>query len=320
MPIEAPAELMPVFQKFLTVEYATMTAAGAPLTYPVTPYTGEKTLDVSTGLSYPLKAERARRNPKVCLLYSYPRGSGLDNPPTVLVYGHAAVRDANLQANTDRYVRYVAPNMPLPPFILRTMNWYFSRIWVEITPLKALWWERGNLDSQPQRWEAPPTVQRPASDPAPATASPPGWKGDPPSDWRPGASYALQNLGTPVLTVVDADGYPVPFRVRKVELVDDGFRVIMPQGAPVQPQGKACLTFHAHPETFTGQENMVFAGSMNSDRFQVEKRLGDWSLPPKGLGVVISLFGNGFKLRPHVKAEAARRGQPVPRVNLPKST
>src|SRR5215217_902128 len=57
-----PEVLLPLFERAITVEYASFTRAGAPITYPVTPYVGEDglTLDVSTGLTYPSKAERAR--------------------------------------------------------------------------------------------------------------------------------------------------------------------------------------------------------------------------------------------------------------------
>jgi hypothetical protein len=73
---------------------------------------GGRSLDVSTGLTYPAKAERARRDPRVCLLFADPVGSGIDAPPTVLVQGLATVRDCDLQANTDRYVRASMKRFP----------------------------------------------------------------------------------------------------------------------------------------------------------------------------------------------------------------
>jgi len=316
-PLPYPSELLPVFQKSITCEYASLTASGTPITFPVTPYMGENTLDVSTGLTYPSKAERARRNPKVGLLYSDPVGSGLQNAPVVLVYGHAAVRDAHLQTNTDRYVKYAHKNMPLPPFVLRRMTFYFARIWVEVTPIKILWWENRDLDAAPKRWDAPAGLDLPQSDPAPKGESLGRWK-EAPQDWREGAAYAAEYLGVPVLTVVDDDGYPVPFRVKGAALVDEGFKLEIGAGAPAKAAGKACLTFHSHPEVFTGQENIVFVGEMQEGGlFKVERRPGDWSLPPKGLGALTSFFTSGIKLRPRLKAEAERRGQPVPKVRLP---
>lgn len=85
-----PEAALEMFQRAITVEYTSLTRAGAPIMVPLTPFLGQDrlTVDVSTGLTYPTKAERARRNPKVCLLFSDPIGSGLPNPPVVLVgYG-----------------------------------------------------------------------------------------------------------------------------------------------------------------------------------------------------------------------------------------
>src|SRR4051794_6053849 len=97
-----PSELWEVTKRFATCEYATLTAKNTPVTFPLTPYLGEdgRTIDVSTGLAYPAKAERVRRNPKVGILFSNPTGSGIEKAPVVLVYALATVRDSDLQANT----------------------------------------------------------------------------------------------------------------------------------------------------------------------------------------------------------------------------
>ena len=91
---------------YVTTEYASLDRGGAPITWPVTPYAGStgETIDVSTGLTYPLKAERARRNPKVALAFTHPTGSGLNAPATFVVQGLATVRDADLRDNAARYL------------------------------------------------------------------------------------------------------------------------------------------------------------------------------------------------------------------------
>jgi len=134
---------------------------------------GGTTLDVSTGLTYPAKAERARGNPKVALLYSDPVGSGLEEAPVALVQGLATVRDADLQANTDRYVclslaKLRAVYEGQPRFVLRSLTWYFARIWMEVTPMRILWWPLGHLGEPPRGWRAPAGTPAPPSDPAPA--------------------------------------------------------------------------------------------------------------------------------------------------------
>jgi hypothetical protein len=279
-------------------------------------------LDVSTGLTYPSKAERARRNPKVALLFSDSVGTRLSNPPVVLVQGLAAVRDADLQANTDRYLRQSMQKVPeayagMPAFLLTRMPWYFVRIWIQVTPLRILWWPGGDLDRQPERWEAPKDIIVPVSDPAPPGKAPGSWKAGP-ADWQPGASYAVQHLGDPVVTWVDERGFPLPMRVRGASLTSTGIRFDLPAGQPASLNGQACLTFHTHPEKFTGQQNMVFTGRVEaSGTFIVDRQIGDWSLAGSKLQATLDFMNNGRKLAPRLKEEARRRGQPVPSIRLP---
>lgn len=327
-PAAWPEELLPLFERAITVEYASLTRAGNPVTYPVTPYVGEDglSLDVSTGLTYPAKAERARRNPKVALLYSDPLGSGLDAAPVALVQGMATVLDSDLQANTDRYVRLAMAKLPdayegQPKFMLRTLAWYFARIWIQVTPTRILWWPAGRPHDAPREWTAPEGTSAPPSDPAPPGKQPASWT-EQPSGWRAAAKMALQEFPFRDLTLEGTDGFPVCLPVADISLEAEGLRLRAARLADARPEGPACLTFHAHDEGFSFQQNRVLVGRVSQAddgalAFAVERLLGDWSLPSGRLATTLDfMFRKGRRLRPRLKTESARRGQPVPRVRF----
>ncbi len=325
--IALPPELIPLLTDSWVCEYSSIRKNGTPVTHPLLPWPGEdgRTIDINTGLAYPTKAEMARNNPHVCLLYSDPtclRWAD-DNPPTVLVYGHATVYDSDLQANTDRYVQGMITRTQtwrkVPMFILRRMIGYFARIWIAVTPLKVLWWSEGDLEKPPKRWYAPDGTRAPASDPRPKPLSKP----HKPlvivsTDWYSDLVYALDNLGKPILTVVDEDGYPVPFRVNSGSLQSDGMQLELPLAFPTKAQGCACVSFHK--EHMKNGEldvlmNMAFTGIVSRDGanalFQVKRRL-----PASNIKFGITGMVSGFRFirstEKRLNAEAARRGQPVP--------
>ena len=322
-----PPEILPFLSRAFTCEYATQTRAGQPLTVPITPHLGVdgSTVDVATGLAYPLKAERARNDNKVCLLFSYPTGTGLEDAPTVLIYGEATVRDANLQANTDRYValsmqKFDVAGSSLSRFVHRRGGWYYSRIWVHVTPLKILRWPGGDLDLEPLVWTAPDGTHAPPSDPKPKGKSP-GKIFAEPEDWRPGARHSVEKMGAPVVTVLDADGYPVPMRMKAVETTDEGFRITPPAHLPTPIEGRVCVTFHSHPKVFTSQENIAFVGEATPTGgaldVRVTRQIGSFSLGRSAGQAMKSFFTHGRAIKKRLKGEAARRGQKVPKVNLP---
>ena len=329
-PGDWPEGLLPLFEKAITVEYASLTRAGSPVTFPLTPYVGEDglTLDVSTGLTYPAKAERARRNPKVALLYSDALGSGLARAPVALVQGLATVRDSDLQANTDRYVRLSMAKAPdaykgQPKFLLRSVAWYYARIWIQVAPTRILWWPSGHLDEQPQEWAAPAGMNVPASDPAPPGGQPPvAWLGES-AGWRQAAEQAVRGFPFRDLTFVGADGFPVCVPVREIALEQEGFRLHATRVAGAIPEGPACLTFHTHNPKFTTQQNRAFVGGLSPMDdgtlvFGVERLLGNWNISDNKLGFMFDfLFRKGRRLRPRLRKEATRRGQAVPKVRFP---
>lgn len=321
-----PDAVRQVLEHAVTVGYASISRTGTPIMIPVGPYVepGARTVDVSTGLTYPAKAERARRNPKVCLLFADHVGSGLTDAPVVLVRGLATVRDADLQANTDRYVRQALAKTPemmkgLPSFALRRLTFYFARIWIQVTPIEIMWWTSTALDHEPGRWLAPTGTTAPPSDPRPAGRQPPGWL-EPPVDWQPTARKAVANLDQRDLVWVGADGFPLGVPVADMEQTADGFAVGLGDHLPDVPHGAACLTFHAHPASFTRQENHTFVGHVSGTgpkyHFRVHRLLADVSLAGGKVANMLAFLGAGRRLRPRLRTEAARRGQPVPEVRL----
>ena len=102
---------------------------------------------------------------------------------------------------------------------------------------------------------------------------------------------------------------------------ETGFRLQLESHLPRAPDGPACLTVHAHPEEFTGQENHTFlgqvrAGSSDEYDFVVERALADWSITGTKLARSLDFLRKGRSLKPRLASEAARRGQPVPTVHL----
>jgi hypothetical protein len=327
-PVGWPEAVVPIFQHAVTVEYTSLTRAGTPIMVPVTPYLEPeaRTLDISTGLTYPAKAERARRNPKVCLLFADQVGAGLSDAPVVLVQGLATVRDADLQANTDRYVRLALAKAPemfrgQPRFLLRRLDWYFARIWIQVTPIRIWWWQANAPDHVPGQWVAPPATTAPPSDLAPAGRPPSAWL-QAPADWRATARSALARLDQRDLGWVGPDGFPLAVPLAEVDQVEQGFRLRIARHLPAAPQGPACLTLHAHPARFTRQENHTFLGEVANTGpddyvFRVRRLLADVSLTGNKLASTLGFFAKGRRLAPRLAPEAARRSQPVPKVRHP---
>src|ERR1700760_2681830 len=114
MTASLPDEVQAVFDRFITTELTTINQAGQPITWPMTPYysRGAPCIDVTTGLGYPKKANDARANPLVSLLFSDPTGSGLQDPPMVLIQGTAEGEHRALEANRQRQERESPERLP----------------------------------------------------------------------------------------------------------------------------------------------------------------------------------------------------------------
>jgi Pyridoxamine 5'-phosphate oxidase len=289
-----PPEVQQVFDRFVTTEFTTVDRRGQPITWPLTPYyrPGDSCIDVTTGLGYPKKAKDARANPKVSLLFSDPTGCGLDHAPQVLVQGTAAVDDADLAANRERYRREIVEKLPgtesqLPPKFLEPLfDWYFTRVYVHIRPERVYVWPDADIAHEPELFDAHMEEVRSGHDEEPAGAHASTEGGGPTWDSR------MDELGTryphAVVSLVAPDGFP--FSVRLPIAVDRSARRVHLEGAPVgvpwQP-GLACVTAHGHNPDFDWQRNFQVRGDLVEENGAwaviPHKLVGGFELPPGSL-------------------------------------
>ncbi|HKP90313.1 MAG TPA: hypothetical protein VJT75_10090 [Thermoleophilaceae bacterium] len=318
MTASLPEDVQAVFDRFVTTEYTTVDRRGQPITWPVTPYHARHagTVDVTTGIGYPKKADDAAANPMVALLFSDPTGCGLDDPPTVLVQGTADVDDRDLEANRERYTRESAQKLPVmnqsapPKALQRFFTWYYARIYVHVRPERVYVW-RGGPDAEPELLDAHMEEVRSGHNEEPAAPHPGPREREPVWDAR------LDELGrrydTAVVSLVSPDGFP--FSARVPVAPDRDSRQVrigpVPAGTPFQP-GLACLTAHDHAPDFAWQRNFQARGDLVRDgdgwALVPAKLVGGFELPPGGtLGRMRANFSKIMRYRRIARRELAKR-------------
>src|SRR5947208_4167325 len=319
MTASLPAEVQAVFDRFITTEYTTIDRRGQPITWPVTPYyrPGAGAIDVCTGIGYPKKANDAEGNPRTALLFSDPTGSGLEDPPMVLVQGTAKVDRSDLDANARRYEREALEKLPatrdqLPPRIARPFfRWYFARIYVYVRPERVYVWPRGDVSAEPELHDTHLEEVR-SGHSEEAEAGPPAPEGGAEA-WDVRMDELGQRYPRAVLSFVAPDGFP--FSVRVPVTVDRAAHRVRlgaePVGAPFEP-GLACLTAHDHAPDFAWQRNFQVRGDLVRDEqgwsLVPHRLVGGFELPPVSTLARYRLnLRKAMRFRRIAKREMARR-------------
>jgi hypothetical protein len=279
-----PQDVQQVFHRFMTTELTTVDSRGQPIVWPVTPYCepGATTIDVTTGVGYPKKAEDARRNPRIGMLFSDPTGSGLEGGIRVLVQGIAEVDDRDLQANFERYRAESDRKVPLvrkewfPPAPLdRMFSWYFERIYIKARPERVFVWPDGDPAKPPTIHDARLEEVRAGHVEEAPQGRPPTAGGN--AKWDKRMDELGQRHDEAVLSWVAPDGFPLAVRVpincdRAERLVRIGAE---PSGLPLL-EGRACLVAHSHAPDYAWVRNFQVRGDLVRD--------GDgWALVPHKL-------------------------------------
>jgi hypothetical protein len=300
-----PPEVRDAFDRFITCELTTVDAAKQPITWPVTPYytQGGATIDVTTGLGYPKKADDAAAHPSVSLLFSDPTGSAIESGIRVLVQGTATIDDEDLKANAERYFRETGEKLPAtrkmhPPKPLRRMlGWYYTRLYIKVRPERVYVWPDGEIVTEPQVLGAhleevrSGHSQEPPEDHGAAAGGGVSW--DERMEWLAGHE-------TGVLSWLGPDGFPIAVRVPI--RVDGPSKAIEIQAEPAALPllaGRACLTVHRHAPDFSWQRNMQVRGDLRPTddgwRLVPHKLVGGFELPEGRLRRNRDFIRNGLR-------------------------
>ena len=314
-----PQEVREAFSRFVTCEYTTIDSRQQPIAWPVTPYysDGAETIDVTTGLGYPKKANDARANPRVSLFFSDQTGSGIGDGRRVLVQGTAEVDDRDLDANRERYWRESGEKLPAtkdmhPPAFMRGMfNWYYARVYVKVRPERVFHWPDGDHTKPPELIDSHMEEVRSghAEEPLEPHAEPQGGR----RAWDERIAELGSRYETAVLAWVAPDGFPLCARVPVVpepalERVALGHG---PSGLPLT-EGRACLTAHRHGEDFTWQENFQVRGDLvregDSWALVPHKLVGGFELPEGRIATMRANFAKARRFHRVAKEEMKKRG------------
>jgi general stress protein 26 len=156
--LDLPDSVRSVLHRFYTAEVSTVGKDGTPVTWPVSVQFREDRGDFlfSTSIGYPGKVFNIRRDDRVCLSYSEPTGSGLEDPSRVVVQGRATIDDeirTSFNGYEDYWVETIMGPQPASkiwsanPLIRWYMDVYYMRHYVAVEPVRICWWPNGDYSS-----------------------------------------------------------------------------------------------------------------------------------------------------------------------------
>jgi len=267
----------------------------------MTPYFMDTKVAFATGYVYQSKAINAKRNPNVAVLFSDPTASGrTEADPFTLVQGTAEVLDDDLQRNTERYVdELLASGIRGVGLALRSswirnlMIGYLCRIWIEVSPVREMHWDRGTAPPHDLKAAKPPQFT-----PAAATAI------TQIANWLPRYSRP------PLLSFTTESGSPAATRVAAAIYENGEMRleggVEAVEGAP------ACLTYHRLAGNYSSLDTFIIRGHLESQTMFVPEKVVGFvgTRDDRGVGSFKSLR-MVYDWRGQLKRMLAAEGKPM---------
>lgn len=153
-----------IFEKYLTAEF-TYLDGKIPRTIAVLPYydARRKSIVITTSPAFYRKVACVKNDPRVSVLFSNSKYSGIEGNAVVLVQGVARVFEnieenlhyiMNLMINyRDCWKKRVMEKMAeelRSAIVKRLMDWYVYRIIINVEPRRLLLWRDGNVENSPE--------------------------------------------------------------------------------------------------------------------------------------------------------------------------
>lgn len=157
-----PDDAARILRRYRTCEFSTIAKDGTPITWPLCArWLDDGRFLLTTSIGLPQKAFNLRRNPKVALLFSEPRGSGVDKPGAVLVQGLAScedriITDPSAVPELERYFREtIFARQPSGKFMSSFLgrlffDWYYMRLLIYVMPQRIHYWPGRDFAAAPQ--------------------------------------------------------------------------------------------------------------------------------------------------------------------------
>ena len=277
------SDVAAIVRAYRTCEFATLGKDGTPMAWPVSPLLrADGSFVLTTSLGFPQKAFNIRRDGRVALLFSEPRGSGLTRPEQVLVTATATCPDEIVTTPGDLtdywsmlFERQPSSRDYLKRLVRPVCDWYFMRLVITVTPTGV-------------------------------TTRPPGAASPVPNATFLGAAE-LSGFPSAVLGARAPDGTPVLARVHP-EPGATGYHVDVPDDLTVT-SGPASLLVHRHDDQLAALRFAVVRGHLTDEN-------GRWCLvPAQVIDPANTALRTLRRTRRSAKAYLRRRGLPRPDVD-----
>lgn len=156
------SDALRIILRYRTCEFSTLAKDGTPITWPVCArLLPDGRFLLTTMIGFPQKVFNLRRDPKVSLLFSEPKGSGVSQPGAVLIQGDATSEDRIVADPlsppelADYFVENIFARQPAGKTMSSWMGRlmmpaYYMRLLIYVTPTSVRWWPDRQFGTAPK--------------------------------------------------------------------------------------------------------------------------------------------------------------------------